>query len=963
MSAISGIPRFRLIPLIVVLTECVLVPSGHIAWTGALLDEEQAWMHAGEVLIKRGEYDEAISYFQARLSHPSIRVLDELMIRHFLGYLFLLADRTEEAKRYSQAAIDRATASGLLKEASSFEAEMAIQVAFDQATKLMISGKFPESNLKFEEALRMARTIASQPYQLKIMGSWSVNYLRSSANHTRYMELNVQSLKLALDLNFGLEACRAANRIGTYYSIKSDFSHALSYYLKALSYVRGQSESSDSIVCLNNIAGVYVSLGDYLKAQEYLFEATERIGKSRRPPFQPSLLINLGQTFAALGRSSQSAEYRERALKCFASYLDMTDEDGGGFLRLQALVGTAALFTEQGRTDEAEALLLPELERPRRPGFSAPLYGDIVSSLGAAALKSGKLAKAEKLYHEALSAATKSDLPLLRIRAYQGLGSCAEARGDFGSAIDCYAASLRIIGDDFSKIVNEANRAEFIGKCRETHEALIELYGRLSRERKQEAFEREIFHISEYLRCRSFLEYQARASRHRDRRPQDPAGFRDATLSAERLDLLKALAKQGLSENERADLKARIRHLDDMLDAARFDGFLHGDSMGSPVSPITVNMLQDDVLSDRTALIEYYLGNGRSFLICITKEDFHLVELPPAQAIKNSVTAFLSFLEDPSMPAMEGLPAAQRLYRSLLAPIDAFMPAGVDHLIIVPDGILFQLPFEALAYQMPGSAAFKYLNERFTFSYSPSASALFHLARKPRASYAKDLLAIGVSKYSRPTGRPRTEETLSPTSVLDDLYGRSGFAMESIPHVQAEISDLTARFKPDRVDAYYGKKASEKAFKGLDLESYRLIHLACHAFSDEAYPLRSALVLSAEAEEADDGYLQVSEMYGMRTNADLAVLSACQTGGGRIIRNEGILGLPRIFFYMGARSVISTLWPINDKASATFMKRFYDSYLKGASKAKALQAAKQKMIKTRFQHPYYWASYVLTGEF
>jgi len=109
--------------------------------------------------------------------------------------------------------------------------------------------------------------------------------------------------------------------------------------------------------------------------------------------------------------------------------------------------------------------------------------------------------------------------------------------------------------------------------------------------------------------------------------------------------------------------------------------------------------------------------------------------------------------------------------------------------------------------------------------------------------------------------------------------------------------------------------------------------------------------------------LQVSEMYNMRTNADLVVLSACQTGRGTIVMNEGNLGLPRVFFYMGARSVLSSLWPINDKSGAVFIRNFYDAYFRGEGKAEALRTAKKAMGETRFAHPFFWASYVLTGGF
>jgi CHAT domain-containing protein len=186
---------------------------------------------------------------------------------------------------------------------------------------------------------------------------------------------------------------------------------------------------------------------------------------------------------------------------------------------------------------------------------------------------------------------------------------------------------------------------------------------------------------------------------------------------------------------------------------------------------------------------------------------------------------------------------------------------------------------------------------------------------------------------------------------------------DSLPYVEEEVADLERRFRPADIDSFRGPAATESAVKSLDLRAYRLIHLACHAFSDDSFPMRSALVLSPEAEEREDGYLQVSEIYGLRTNADLIVLSACQTGRGKVVMNEGNLGLPRVFFYAGARSVLSTLWPVNDKSSATFMRHFYDAYFRGEGKAAALRTAKKAMRNSRFSHPFFWAGYVLTGEF
>jgi CHAT domain-containing protein len=114
---------------------------------------------------------------------------------------------------------------------------------------------------------------------------------------------------------------------------------------------------------------------------------------------------------------------------------------------------------------------------------------------------------------------------------------------------------------------------------------------------------------------------------------------------------------------------------------------------------------------------------------------------------------------------------------------------------------------------------------------------------------------------------------------------------------------------------------------------------------------------------SEDGFLQVSEIYNLRLRSELVILSACQTARGRLENGEGILGLPRIFFYSGARSVLSTLWRIEDKSTARFMKYFYKYLTKGFDKSESLRLAKIKMIKSGYSHPFYWAGFVLNGEY
>jgi CHAT domain-containing protein len=150
--------------------------------------------------------------------------------------------------------------------------------------------------------------------------------------------------------------------------------------------------------------------------------------------------------------------------------------------------------------------------------------------------------------------------------------------------------------------------------------------------------------------------------------------------------------------------------------------------------------------------------------------------------------------------------------------------------------------------------------------------------------------------------------------------------------------------------------------KSLPLEDFRIIHFATHSLLDEKNANRSALVLKLDDDPAEDGFFQAREIYGVKLNADLIVLSACQTAKGKIEKGEGIQGLARAFFYAGTKSVLASLWKIDDRSTAEFMKLFYEYLVDGKTKQEALRLTKIKMLGTEYSEPYYWASFVLIGE-
>jgi len=917
------------------------------------------WGDRARSLIGSGDYEKAAAFLGDRLAAaPEDR--EKLEMLRCRGDALWYAGRNGEAALSFGRALELARALNLGEEAVSVEMVLASQRDSLQAQQLFAKGDLAGSNAAYEKALGEARTARSRAHELRVLFSWSVNYMPLPGSLGKYLDLNVRALELALALGHRVEASRAALNIGTYYTMKSDYSRALSFYFSSLHHLRGRTAGGDAIKCLNNIGSVYQLLGDYTKAQDYVQEAVGMAVPGSPEIMRDMLPLNLAQIFQSLGRRLKSREYSMRALECIESYLKLQ----GGPARNpepDVLAIKAGVYLDLGRLDDAQESLR-EAEAAARSRDDRALSATFMMNLAELLFRNGDISGAERAYRTVLSGAEESGDFLQKIMAACGLGRCAESRGDDGQAVVFYDQAVRAIGSEGPVIVKDTDRAVFINRAREPYEALIETYYRLFRKNHLPAFEREIFRVSETFRARSFMEFLERRDRLQAARPESPRSAADSELSGERLALLKRLSRGVADKTESEAVQSRIRHLDDMLEEQVFAEQMKAGGRTTLFAPAPLSVLRDSARAGRIALVEYFLGDERSFLFCVTGDAFRLVELPSARAVGDSLLGYLSYLEDPDIPAASGLLAAERLYDSLLAPVEDLLPEAVDHLVIVPDGILFRLPFETLARRRTGFREPECLVDRFTISYAPSASALLYLRDKPEAAYAKEILAFGLSDYRDHRASPGPAGAQSATAILADLYRRQGFVMSPIPHARREIASLAGRVPSGRVDVFFDRRATERAFKGLDLGAYRIIHLACHAFSDDNYPLRSSLVFSPDGEGEEDGFLQASEMYGMRTEADLVVLSACQTGRGKIVRNEGLTGLPRVFFYMGARSVVSTLWPVDDRAAEVFMGLFYDAYFAGAGKAEALRAAKRKMRETKYRHPCYWASFTLTGE-
>lgn len=611
--------------------------------------------------------------------------------------------------------------------------------------------------------------------------------------------------------------------------------------------------------------------------------------------------------------------------------------------------------------DKALKFLQPALETAKKRKDPI-LTSSILTNIGMVYLNQENRPKAEGYFNRALAEVGKTQSNPLAVRLFYGLGRCEEIKGDFGQAIARYNECLAIIDKIGATIADDINRAGYLQDKTDIYQRLINLYAALLAKTNSRAFEKEIFYTAEKAKARSFVEYLEKLGKTGTTPSRRKINADEEKLKFSRLDILKKLSSGSIDQAARSQMETQLRQIDDATSVMNSDEFMQAHTSDPLTKPVAVEFLQKRLLKADTALIEYFLGKDRSFLIFVSDASFRVAELPAQDKIEKTLIGYLNYLQDLDVNQAAGIAAARRLYKELFFPIEALIPESITNLIIVPDSILFHLPFETLVVNQGGGRV-EYLMNRYFVSYAPSATAYFYLSRRPRpASYAKDLLAFGAPSYPLPS-TPGPRDFLSAGQILLDLYEKNGFSISPIPYSEKEVEEIARHFRPDKKDILLKRDASEQNLKRLDLANYRIVHFACHAFSDETYPLRSALVLSLDDEGDEDGFFQVLEMYPLRLNSELTVLSACRTGSGKTIGYEGVLGLPRFFFYMGSRSVISTLWAINDKAAAQFMKYFYDSYARGQGKAQALQQAKRRMMKTKYAHPYYWAAFILTGEY
>ncbi|WP_062061610.1 CHAT domain-containing protein [Aquimarina longa] len=352
-------------------------------------------------------------------------------------------------------------------------------------------------------------------------------------------------------------------------------------------------------------------------------------------------------------------------------------------------------------------------------------------------------------------------------------------------------------------------------------------------------------------------------------------------------------------------------------------------------------------ISENTTLLEFFTTDSITYTFAITKNTMALTKTDTPQ-LNQSITHFHQNIISKNIKPYKTL--ATQLYNSLIQPIATKIKG--EELIIIPDGALWHLNFELLHTQQEASndpKRFPYLLRKYAISYANSANVLFaNDQRSQNPNMLKECLAFSFSDSTQ----TKNTNTIRFSELRDNL--------DDLPGTREEIKAIA-----DIIDGkyYFGPQANESNFKK-NANQYSILHLALHGDVDHEHPENSKLYFTKTKDTVQDNLLYSHELFAMDIPAELTVLSACNTGTGKIAKGEGIMSLGNAFQYAGTKSLLLSNWEISDQTTPKIIKNFYTNLKKGMNKSKALQQAKLKYLNTaniHRTHPFYWGGFYIIG--
>ncbi len=777
-----------------------------------------------------------------------------------------------------------------------------------------------------------------------------------------------RALELGRETDDLLGTARTLNNLGLLHRKTGDFEEALASYERSLDLFQGLQDLRWQGLVLNNIGHTYALLGEPQRALIFFEQALgllRRIGDRR---FEVWTLTNIGAANRSLGEI-------QSALGSHRSALALSQEIGDP--RLEATTLTTLGWVELERGNHRQALdlgtraieIVGDSQAPATEANALHLIGRALRLEGDARGAVAKLKAALSLRKEIRFQDGEAASLIELARAERELGQIERARSHV-------EAALRAIEGLRTRVSTADLRAMFQSSRRDAYELYIDLLMTLHHERPNADHDLEALEASELTRARALLDllveagaeiYQGVAPSLRERR--NAAGRHLNAKAARRSAVLAGEPTDEAREEIEREMASALYELDRIEAEIRRRSPRYA-ALTLP-RPLAAREIQG-LLDADSLLLEYALGEERSFLWLVSLDQVQSFELPGRQTIEDAARRFHELLSQPGAADRKAQAmVASALSEMLLGPVgeqlDGTPSAGTRRLVVVADGALHYLPFGALP--IPAAKTMPLL-ARHEVVYLPSASVLAEQRRRlaarhpPRGELA--VVADPVFEIEDPRLSGLKVANLAQPKEESGLRSPIAKSWRRLPGSRREAEAILALVPPEQSLAAMGFEANRAAVMDDRLSRHRVVHFATHGLIDTSNPRLSGLVLSLfdEAGQPRDGFLRAHDVFNLNLAADLVVLSGCQTALGREVRGEGLLGLTRGFMYAGAPRVVASLWRVEDRATAELMSRFYHSMqVEGVAPAAALRAAQLSILgKRRWQDPYYWSAFVMQGD-
>lgn len=760
-------------------------------------------------------------------------------------------------------------------------------------------------------------------------------------------------------------ATAAHRNIGSLLRSQGDPAGALRHLLKAHEIQAEDGNTLELARIDNDLGLIHFDLRDLPRAAEYFQAARDSAAVVGNENEKGSALQNLGLVYMEMGLYDRALANVEEALAAHRA-----QEDPGA--ERSALFTKGEILQHQGEHEQSLAVYQEVLAGDRERGDRVGEALDLVN-VGFQLNALGRTDEAMNRYRESAALAREMDRSEILWRCYLGIGDSFERMGRLDSTRVYNRKAVDVLEASRAQGLSEEARTSFLGNWSYLYEAQIHVLGKMFAQKPDEALAAEAFAVAERGKSRALLDMLAES--HVDLSGTlDPETARTREDMERRLNELRYRARKAEGENASADslraLRKEIRNLEGeqkaLLERIRLENPRY--AALDTGKPQTLDAIRNTLLRGKDRMLcEFTLGDSASYLWVLTAKDLEFHRLPPREEIESQVQRLRAGLTNP-LPATDAdlVDAAATLYSMLFGPVKEHLEKAKT-VYLVPDGSLHFIPFEVLLeepVQAPQAdlapearnayfARLPYAFRKTRVLYGPSATTLSTLASARTKEKKKDptLLAVGDPVFGTGEGAEAEESAI-----------RTGLA--PLPYTRDEVETIASYFKEDRRTTLLENAAREKTLVEPGyLSKFDILHFATHGLIDERRPDQSRLALSFPQDPSEDGYLQASEIYGLDLHADLVVLSACETGLGKMVRGEGVLGLPRAFFYAGASSIVVSLWSVSDHSTADLMSAFYQRMIsRGDAPAEALRRAKEELRKTdTFAHPFYWAPFVILG--